>query len=53
MSLPLHRAGYTKWSAFWYGQLSGMVEPVAGVLGAVFVSYVMSSESSLVIYGVI
>lgn len=34
VSLPLHRAGFSKWKAFWYGQMSGMVEPVAGVLGA-------------------
>ncbi|EGD74407.1 zinc (Zn2)-Iron Permease [Salpingoeca rosetta] len=37
VSLPLHRAGFSKWRSFWYGQLSGMVEPVAGVLGCVFV----------------
>ncbi|EDQ92515.1 uncharacterized protein MONBRDRAFT_22254 [Monosiga brevicollis MX1] len=34
ISLPLHRAGFSKWDSFWYGQMSGMVEPVAGVLGA-------------------
>ncbi|KAA0187189.1 hypothetical protein HAZT_HAZT009490, partial [Hyalella azteca] len=38
VSLPLRAAGYSKWTAFWYGQLSGMVEPVAGVLGAAMVS---------------
>jgi ZIP family zinc transporter len=26
--------------AFWYGQLSGFVEPVAGVLGAILVFYI-------------
>ncbi|KAK6478262.1 zinc transporter ZIP11-like isoform X1 [Huso huso] len=34
VSLPLRGAGMSTWKAFWYGQLSGMVEPVAGVLGA-------------------
>ncbi|XP_078736289.1 zinc transporter ZIP11 [Lampetra fluviatilis] len=37
VSLPLRGAGVPPWKAFWYGQLSGMVEPVAGVLGAVAV----------------
>jgi len=34
VSVPLRREGLTRWKSFWYGQLSGMVEPVAGVLGA-------------------
>ncbi|MBN3274718.1 S39AB protein, partial [Polyodon spathula] len=34
VSLPLRGAGMSTWKAFWYGQLSGMVEPMAGVLGA-------------------
>lgn len=34
VSLPLRGAGLSTWRAFWYGQLSGMVEPIAGVLGA-------------------
>ncbi|XP_056285093.1 zinc transporter ZIP11-like isoform X2 [Pseudoliparis swirei] len=37
VSLPLRGAGMSTWRAFWYGQLSGMVEPVAGLLGAVAV----------------
>nr|XP_049615922.1 zinc transporter ZIP11 isoform X6 [Syngnathus scovelli] len=37
VSLPLRGAGVSTWTAFWYGQLSGMVEPVAGMLGAVAV----------------
>ena len=37
VSLRLHRAGFSKPRAFFYGQLSGMVEPVAGLLGAVAV----------------
>ncbi|XP_042162227.1 uncharacterized protein LOC121840854 [Oncorhynchus tshawytscha] len=35
VSLPLRGAGMSTWKAFWYGQLSGMVEPIAGLLGAV------------------
>lgn len=34
VSLPLRRAGFSPFKSFWYGQLSGAVEPVAGVLGA-------------------
>ncbi|XP_061912232.1 zinc transporter ZIP11-like isoform X2 [Entelurus aequoreus] len=37
VSLPLRGSGVSTWMAFWYGQLSGMVEPIAGVLGAVAV----------------
>lgn len=34
VSVPLRREGMGRLKSFWYGQLSGMVEPVAGVLGA-------------------
>ncbi|XP_069012256.1 zinc transporter ZIP11-like isoform X1 [Embiotoca jacksoni] len=34
VSLPLRGSGFSTWTAFWYGQLSGMVEPLAGLLGA-------------------
>uniref|UniRef100_A0AAY4D861 Zinc transporter ZIP11 n=1 Tax=Denticeps clupeoides TaxID=299321 RepID=A0AAY4D861_9TELE len=37
VSLPLRGSGVSTWKAFWYGQLSGMVEPIAGLLGAVAV----------------
>lgn len=37
VSVPLLREGYSKRRAFWVGQLSGMVEPFAGVLGAILV----------------
>ncbi|NXW80540.1 S39AB protein, partial [Hirundo rustica] len=37
VSLPLRGAGFSTWKAFWYGQLSGMVEPLAGVFGALAV----------------
>ncbi len=34
VSFPLRRAGLSKGRAFGWGQMSGMVEPVAGVIGA-------------------
>lgn len=34
VSMPLRREGLSRLKSFWYGQLSGMVEPVAAVLGA-------------------
>jgi ZIP family zinc transporter len=34
VSVPLRREGLSRLRSFWYGQLSGVVEPVAGVLGA-------------------
>jgi zinc transporter 11 len=33
VSLPLHASGFSLLKSFWYGQLSGMVEPIFGVLG--------------------
>ncbi|BFG04957.1 zinc transporter ZIP11 [Drosophila madeirensis] len=39
VSLPLHAAGFSVGRALWYGQLSGMVEPIFGVLGAVAVTF--------------
>lgn len=37
VSLPLRREGLGRMKSFWYGQLSAVVEPIAGVLGAVMV----------------
>merc|ERR1739838_272031 len=37
VSLPLRGAGVSLWRSFFYGQLSGMVEPLAGVFGACMV----------------
>jgi ZIP family zinc transporter len=34
VSVPLRREGLSRKKSFFYGQISGMVEPVAGVLGA-------------------
>lgn len=37
ISIPLRREGFSRSKAFWYGQLSGIVEPIAGVIGAYLV----------------
>jgi len=37
VSIPLRREGFSRLRSFWYGQLSGVVEPIAGVIGAVAV----------------
>jgi len=34
VAMPLRRQGVSRWKSFWYGQLSAVVEPIAGVLGA-------------------
>jgi ZIP family zinc transporter len=34
VSIPLRREGMSPLKSFWYGQLSGMVEPLSGLLGA-------------------
>ncbi len=34
VAVPLRREGLSRLKSFWYGQLSGAVEPVAGVFGA-------------------
>lgn len=38
VSMPLRAHGMSKIKSFWYGQLSSTVEPVAGVIGALFVA---------------
>lgn len=40
VSISLRREGFTRRKAFNYGQISGIVEPVAGVLGAFLVSMI-------------
>ncbi len=32
VSMPLRREGMSRLKSFWYGQLSGIVEPIAGVI---------------------
>ncbi len=39
VSKPLRRHGVTRLKSFWYGQLSAIVEPIAGVVGAMAVIY--------------
>lgn len=44
VSLPLRRQGISKSKSFFYGQLSAVVEPIAGVVGAMMVvemSYIL------------
>lgn len=37
VSVPLRREGFSRKKAFFYGQLSGIVEPISGILGALLV----------------
>ena len=40
VSVPLRREGFSRGKSFFYGQASALVEPVAGLLGALLVVYV-------------
>ncbi len=40
VSIPLRRENLSRLKSFWYGQLSGIVEPIAGILGALLVVFV-------------
>lgn len=42
VSLPLRRDGYSRKKSFLIGQASGMVEPIAGVIGALLVVHIES-----------
>ncbi|MDP2644225.1 MAG: ZIP family metal transporter [Desulfobacterales bacterium] len=60
VSVPLRREGFSRLKSFWYGQLSGIVEPVAGVLGAAAVifmkpvlPYALSFAAGAMIYVVV
>jgi zinc transporter, ZIP family len=37
VSMPLRREGMSRLKSFWYGQVSGLPEPIAGVIGAMIV----------------
>jgi len=57
ISLPLYAAGFSYWRSFWYGQLSGIFEIFAGVLGALAVgiaqsllAYALSFAAGAMIY---
>jgi len=41
VSIPLRREGFSRLKSFWYGQASGAVEPIAGVIGAIAVIWMM------------
>jgi zinc transporter, ZIP family len=60
VSIPLRRQGMSRLKSFWYGQLSAMVEPVAGVCGAMavlffqsFLPYALSFAAGAMIYVVV
>jgi ZIP family zinc transporter len=60
ISFPLHRNGLSRARSFWYGQLSAIVEPIAGVIGALAVMemrpilpYALSFAAGAMIYVVI
>ncbi|KGX90525.1 dihydroorotate dehydrogenase [Pontibacillus halophilus JSM 076056 = DSM 19796] len=40
VSMPLHRDGMSKKKSFFYGQFSGMVEPISAVIGALAVIFI-------------
>lgn len=39
VAMPLRRQGVSRRKSFWYGQLSAIVEPIAGVIGALAVTF--------------
>ncbi|MDG2147469.1 MAG: ZIP family metal transporter [Flavobacteriaceae bacterium] len=39
ISVPLRRQGVSRFKAFWYGQMSAIVEPIFAVLGALAVTF--------------
>lgn len=60
VSMPLRRMGLNRWKSFFYGQLSAIVEPIAGVLGAFAVvfftpilPYALSFAAGAMIYVVV
>ena len=60
VSIPLRREGFSRTKAFLYGQASGIVEPIAGVLGAFAVlkiqpilPYALSFAAGAMIYVVV
>lgn len=60
VSVPLRREGFSPLKSFWYGQLSGVVEPVAGVMGAAAViamepilPYALSFAAGAMLYVVV
>ena len=57
VSVPLRREGMSRRKSFWYGQLSGAVEPISGLIGAAAVllmrpllPYALSFAAGAMIY---
>lgn len=40
IAVPLRRNGLSRFKSFWWGQMSAVVEPIAGVAGALFVIHI-------------
>jgi len=60
VSIPLRREGFSRFKSFMYGQYSGIVEPIAGVVGAIAVihmqpllPYALSFAAGAMIYVVV
>lgn len=60
VSVPLRREGFSRGKAFMFGSLSGIVEPIAGVIGAILVlkvrmllPFLLSFAAGAMIYVVI
>lgn len=60
VSVPLRREGLSRWKSFIYGSLSGIVEPISGVIGALLVlkvqkllPFLLSFAAGAMIYVVI
>jgi len=60
VAVPLRREGFSRFKSFWYGQLSGLVEPLAGVVGAAavllmhsFLPYALAFAAGAMIYVVV
>ena len=60
ISIPLRRDGYSRKKAFFLGQLSGIVEPISGVIGAILVlkvrfilPYLLAFAAGAMIYVVV
>lgn len=60
VSVPLRREGFSRYKSFMYGQLSGIVEPISGVIGAILVlkirfllPYLLAFAAGAMIYVVV
>lgn len=60
VSIPLRQEGLSRWKSFVYGQASGLVEPIAGVMGAILVTkltlvlpYALAFAAGAMIYVVV